>query len=757
MFRSINSKFYVIVMFAVIAFCVGYALLAYFLKLQSGNLTRARDIAIVEKDFTKLNEMFHGARFWEKVIFSKNDPEAEMQYGALIEKIRVLSTRLGKKELSESTKLNFKQIDQQINQYEEKFNQLIQLRNRQSLTATRIETNYRSMTSTVLISNNFFLLKPMFNLTHFLITYNHGRTSSKYQALTMVIDGFGKKVHLMKTPDVRINGYLNSFKELLSEDYARELELIAINEEVEIVTSQIQKHFTDIASELEIRLKSRIQETTKIREKLKRNFLIAGISGIFIFLFIIYLFLRNIITPVKSMAVVMKNVKAGDIDARFINLTGNKDDIVQLGLSFNDMLDTMEDNNQKLLDYQKELENKIEEISRQRVESQELTEKLHQSQKMESIGALAAGIDHDFNNILSAIIGFTQLSLDEVEEGTFIEDNLQEVYIAGLRAKDLVKQILAFARQSDEEMKPIQVDAIVGEVIKFIRSSIPTFIEIRQRIDTNSVIIGNPTQVHQIFMNLCTNAAHAMEENGGILEISMEDVLVDNNTHGGTLDLAQGLYIEIKISDTGAGIAPDVVDFIFEPYFTTKAQGEGTGMGLAMVHGIVEEYGGKITVNTQLDKGTVFTIYLPISMQRKGRCSSASEELPTGTENILFVDDEVPIAKMGKQMLEKLGYSVTSITSSFEALELFRFKSDEFDMVITDMAMPKMSGEVLAVKLMKIRPDIPVILCTGYSSKISSETAKKIGIKAFAYKPIIKLDLARSIRKVLDEVSWAEE
>jgi PAS domain S-box-containing protein len=384
-------------------------------------------------------------------------------------------------------------------------------------------------------------------------------------------------------------------------------------------------------------------------------------------------------------------------------------------------------------------------------EKRRLETKLQQSQKMESIGNLAGGIAHDFNNILSSVIGYTELSLDEVEKGTRIEDSLQEVYVAGKRARDLVKQILAFSRQSDVESRPIRIDTIVKEVLKFIRSSIPTTIEIKRSIETDSLVMGNATQVHQVLMNLCTNSAHAMEKEGGILEVTLKDIAIDNSVNRQMLDLEPGNYIEIKVSDTGLGIAPEIIGSIFEPYFTTKGPGEGTGLGLSVVHGIIESCGGKITVDSKLEKGTTFTIYLPITGDRRAHRPYASEALPFGTERILFVDDEAALSKMGSQILESLGYSVTARISSFEALELFKTMPDKFDLVITDTTMPNMTGDKLAVELMKIRPDIPVMLCTGYSKRISDETASEIGIKAFAYKPIIKADLAKTVRKVLDE------
>jgi PAS domain S-box-containing protein len=382
-------------------------------------------------------------------------------------------------------------------------------------------------------------------------------------------------------------------------------------------------------------------------------------------------------------------------------------------------------------------------------EKSRLRGQLQQAQKMESIGTLAGGIAHDFNNILSSIIGFTELALDQVAEKTEIEDDLQEIYSAAKRARDLVKQILAFARQSDEERRPIQPSVIVKEVVKFIRSTIPTTVKIRQDIQSDAYINGNATQVHQVLMNLCTNAAQAMEETGGVLETGVKDLVIDSrDSHSG---MKPGNYIQITVADSGVGIAPDVIGSIFEPYFTTKGYGEGTGMGLSVAHGIIESYGGKISVKSIVGKGSTFQVYLPVIRRGKIPREYSPQTPPSGTERILLVDDEFAIAKMSSKTLKGLGYSVTTRTSSIEALELFRTKPNAFDLIITDMTMPNLTGDELASKLMDLRPDIPIILCTGYSKKISEETALQMGVKAFLYKPLAKEVLAKTIRKVLDE------
>ncbi len=384
-------------------------------------------------------------------------------------------------------------------------------------------------------------------------------------------------------------------------------------------------------------------------------------------------------------------------------------------------------------------------------EKEKAQDRLQQAQKMESIGNLAGGVAHDFNNILSSVIGFAELSLNDVEPGSALEDNLHEIYTAGIRAKDIVMQILTFARKTDEKVKPVSIDKIAKDSLSLLRSSIPTDIEIVQNINTDALVVGNPSLLQQVLLNLSKNAADAMEDDGGRLGITVSDVAFDGKAASDHDLLGPGDYVQITVSDTGVGIPQDSIQSVFEPYYTTKGLGKGTGLGLATVHGTVKKYGGAIHVESRLGEGTSFTVLLPATKKREATKPYLPEALPKGNERILFVDDELPIVKMCSLLLERLGYSVTARTSSIEALELFQTKPDDFDLVITDMTMPDLTGDKLAVELMKIRRDIPVILCTGYSKKISDDTASEIGIKAFAYKPMATADLAKAIRKVLDE------
>jgi len=380
-----------------------------------------------------------------------------------------------------------------------------------------------------------------------------------------------------------------------------------------------------------------------------------------------------------------------------------------------------------------------------------LETQLKQAQKMEAIGTLAGGIAHDFNNILSSVIGYTELALDNEKRGSFQYNNLQEVLSAGNRAKDLVKQILTFSRQADQKQKPIQVKPLVKEALRMLRASIPSTVEIEQYVQSDALVMGDPTQIHQILMNLCTNAAHAMEDKGGLLTVSLLDAELDSDFISRHPDLKPGPHIKLTVTDTGHGISPDVMEKIFDPFFTTKEKGKGTGLGLSVVHGIVLSHGGDIYLYSEPGKGSTFEVCLPVIESRFKPKERAERPIPTGNERILYIDDEPVITNLGKRILESLGYGVVARNSCIEALELFKEKKDHFDIVITDMTMPHMTGEKLAEKLMQIRPDIPVILCTGFSFMIDEQKALNMGIRAFISKPMLKQEIADTIRKVLDE------
>ncbi|MFW6373099.1 MAG: response regulator [Thermodesulfobacteriota bacterium] len=389
----------------------------------------------------------------------------------------------------------------------------------------------------------------------------------------------------------------------------------------------------------------------------------------------------------------------------------------------------------------------VRDISQQR----KLEAHLQQAQKMEAIGTLAGGIAHDFNNILGVIIGYSEMAVQDIEDTELVAHNLDQVLKASHRAKELVQQILTFSHKNDLEHKPVIINPIVKESLKMLRASLPKTIEIRERIPSEMLILmSNPTQIHQILMNLCTNAAHAMDDIGGIMEVTLQPWELGVNEEAPDHDLPPGAYLKLTVRDTGHGMAPEVIQKIFDPYFTTKPVGKGTGMGLAVVHGIVQSHQGSISVSSSPAEGTLFEIVFPRLLTRRVR-DEGSPELPAplADKRILLVDDERLLADLGKQMLERLGYVVDARTDSVQALEDFRGNAGEYDLVITDMTMPGMTGDVLSREVIRIRSDIPIILCTGYNERINPERAKQIGIKALLMKPLAVNQLARAIHEVL--------
>jgi len=384
-------------------------------------------------------------------------------------------------------------------------------------------------------------------------------------------------------------------------------------------------------------------------------------------------------------------------------------------------------------------------------ERRNLEKQLFVAQKIEALGALAGGIAHDFNNILSGIIGYAELAGREDNE-TARSRSIEQILNAAERARKLVQQILAFSRPMEQHKKPMDLQMVVQEALQLLRATIPTTIEMRRKLPDEPVIIyADYTQMHQVIMNICTNAAQAMGEKGGILNLLINTENL-STPQASEMNLKAGSYVRISISDTGQGIAPKIIDRIFDPFFTTKEIGEGTGLGLSVVYTIVKNHEGSVQVKSQPGQGTAFHIYLPcLKQQMTGSEPSDAEPIPRGSEHILFVDDEEGIVELAQRMLSDLGYQVTACNDSREALNIYESDPESFDLVITDMTMPNLSGSELAQKIIRLRPGQPIVLCTGFSSYIDAEKAKQIGIKTFLLKPVSRRKLAVTIRKILDD------
>ncbi|MGD0230267.1 MAG: PAS domain S-box protein, partial [Syntrophorhabdales bacterium] len=389
-------------------------------------------------------------------------------------------------------------------------------------------------------------------------------------------------------------------------------------------------------------------------------------------------------------------------------------------------------------------------VERDMTEQVGLEAELRQAQKMQAIGTLAGGIAHDFNNILAAMIGFTELALDDVEKDSRATRHLEHVRKAGYRGRELVKQILTFSRQGEEEKKPVQVAPIVREVLKLMRASLPSTVEIRPRIESEEgIIFADPVQIHQLLINLCTNAGQALKTGKGVIDVRLSDFVLSDPADAPHPDMEPGHYVRLSVTDTGPGFDALTKDRIFEPFFTTKEPG-AKGMGLSVVYGIVKGHHGAITVSSAPGRGSTFTVYFRKPKEALPEEQTGPSAGPgSGKRRILFVDDEEALVEMGRQMLERLGYEVVAEKDSVRALKRFQRDPERFDLVITDQTMPNMTGIELAKRLMSIKKDIPIILCTGFSEAISSESAKAMGIREFVMKPIIKNEMAETIRRVI--------
>lgn len=390
-------------------------------------------------------------------------------------------------------------------------------------------------------------------------------------------------------------------------------------------------------------------------------------------------------------------------------------------------------------------------VTRDITERRHMERQLQQSQKMEAIGTLAGGIAHDFNNILSSVLGFTELAKMMCNGNPEIEKNLDKVFSAGIRARDLVKHILVFSREQDVNRGSILIVPLIKECLKFIRASVPRSVDIIQDLHTSGcTVLADPTQIHQVVMNLCINAAHSMKGEDGLLEIRLKAVEIRNRDVLHAKELKPGKYLNLTVSDSGCGIPKSDIGRIFEPFFTTKKRGDGTGMGLSIVHGIVKDMGGAISVYSELGKGTTFQLFFPVHRDKAREMVSSRSFLIKGTGRILLVDDEENIVVSGRQILMKMGYEVVGVTDSLEALEVFKQEPHRFDLVLTDVTMPKMTGIELSKEIMKIRQDIPIVLCTGFSEGLTSNMVENIGIVDTVMKPMIAGELAQVIHKALN-------
>ena len=460
---------------------------------------------------------------------------------------------------------------------------------------------------------------------------------------------------------------------------------------------------------------------------------------------LLYLFLFNFLGMVISRHLEMSARNDFYLEHQ---LSEEQDKVIKLN---NKLEQRVSERTHDLEETNKDLKIKIDDLHKSESERHKLESQLRQAYKMEAIGTLAGGIAHDFNNILTGIFGYSRLVDMYVDEPDKAKKYLAQLDQSAQRASALVRQILTFSRQAEQQKIFINPHLIVKEALKLLRSSIPTSIEIKKEIVSKAGIIADPTQIHQVVMNLCTNAYQAMSDTGGVLAIGLHEVEITGNEKFHNPDMLTGKYLKLEISDTGHGINKKNLERIFDPYFTTKELGKGTGLGLSMVDGIVKNSNGFIDVHSVVGEGSVFEIFWPISEHKKN--SPVLNEEKTlqfkGTESIMLVDDERVILEPLQIILEKQGYHITTFIDGYSALKAFKKDPEQFDLVVTDLTMPKMTGDILSTEILKIRKNIPIILCTGHNDKISGEKISKLGVKKLLQKPITEQNLSAAIQELL--------
>lgn len=670
---------------------------------------------------------------------------------------------LHSKPLSISVQGKLEQVLNSLTQYEEDFNKIIQSKTEQRLHRTRMDTSYRSLVSFVLRSNKTDLLKPLFNLTHFLISYRIDRWESEYQALKLVIDALENRIIKAELLDDRVTGYLKNFRDLLDKDFALEREIGSINERFDEISTRLTGLFGDASLESERLLKREFRDVEQSREKLNRFFLISTAISIITLLLILMLISKKIINPIRSMAGVMREVKAGNIKARSTFSGDKNEEIVQFGLSMNDMLDTLEKNNQALVVYQNELEKKVIELAfrekeleteiaeREKAESEghRLAIQLQRAEKMEAIGALAGGVAHDLNNILSGIVSYPELLLLDLPQDSALIQPILAIHESGQKAATIVQDLLTLARRGVAGTEVMNINHIILDYLKSPEheklKSLHPEIQAETDLETDLLnIIGSPTHLSKTIMNLITNAAESMP-NGGIVLIRTENQYIDRPVTGYD-DVEEGDYAVLSVSDTGLGIAPDSLPRIFEPFYTKKVMGRsGTGLGLAVVWGTVKDHKGYIDIQSTEGKGTTLTLYFPVTRQglASGKTPSSIEDYRGNQESILVVDDVKGQRDIASGILKKIGYSVTSVASGEEAIAYM--KEHSADLLVLDMIMaPGIDGLETFKRILELHPGQKAIIASGYSETERVKEAQKLGAGEYIKKPytIEKIGLA---------------
>ena len=761
MFRSINSKFYLIAFLLTLSFGIGYTILAYFQLQQQLIAQLGQEAIILERDVSTLTELFSEIRFWEKVLLTQNEADAGRNFGRLTQEIDHRLQVLRQKNSDAETDRTLDQIVNHMSDYSAAIGHLVQLKTEQRLQTARMEKSYRSMVSVVLAKNNTDLYKPLFNFTHFYFNYQTSNDFPKYQALKLVANAMRTVTTSSADNDSRLADYVKTFCNSLDENYQTELNIGESNHKVEELNRLIKTSFEMISSSSEQRLSLAMQQSEDIRLNLQQLFTLSGFLGVMILLIILAIISRSIILPIRSISKAMQQVQHGQMHARFTPARHSNDEIHQFGQSFNEMLNTLEQNNLTFIQYQQQLEQKIRELSEREQESKQLSAQLQRVEKMEAIGTLAGGVAHDLNNILSGIVSYPELLLLDMPDDSPYRKSIELIQQSGQRAASIVQDLLTLARRGVPVLEVTNLNRLVNE---YLASPVYTKLtdnhpDITIELDLQSDLFnikGSPVHLAKTIMNLIANAVESIKGAGKVIirtenrYVSLPIVGYDN--------VKQGDYAVLSIADTGSGIAASDMDKIFEPFFSRKVMGtSGSGLGLAVVWGTVKDHRGYIDVQSIEGDGTTFTLYFPITREEFG---AAEDVLPVENymghgQTVLVVDDVESQRKIATAMLAKLGYRVSSAASGEEAIA--QLQRGPVDVLVLDMLMPPgIDGLETYKQALELFPGQPAVIATGYSETERVRETQKLGATMHIKKPYNLEKIGLAVQKALQDKHLAQ-
>ena len=753
MFKSLNNKFYAVVVMIFLLFGVSYGVIAYYLHKQDLHSQQVMRVRAVKKDIVTLRENFDNVRLWEKVILYQSVAEEEKEFGALLGQIREVLLSCNENTIDKTTQDDCELILFNINNYEALIAEILQLKTKEQLLDTRLVENFQSITSALLQADKPQLLGSFYGASQFFTQYQRTSGTSQFKALEIVMLSLMKKVIEMGDGDERLISYIKNFVAVLQESHVIEERILATSSEIESISVALSQDIEEANTNMESTILGMMEISQGNRADMKIMVFLASSIGALVLLCILLMLKNSIIGPVTSMAKVMAKVKNGDMSARCQQVSERNDEIDEMGVSLNTMLESVEKRDTTLQEYQQKLTEQLEELKRQKQEQQRLAQQLQRVEKMEAVGALAGGVAHDLNNILSGIVSYPELLLLDMKEDSPFRKPLHVIQDSGKRAVAIVQDLLTLARRGAAVLEVSNINHLVENYLsspEFQKLKVD-YPEIEIHTDlamTLQNVKGSKPHLMKTIMNLVTNGIESIQGTGRIR-------LDTGNTYlSGSFaeyeEVVEGEYVSLTVADTGEGISASDLEHIFEPFFTRKEMGRsGTGLGLAVVWNTVNDHGGYVQVASG-EEGTVFTLYFPVCRE-KGTDQALNKPIDSylgNGEQLLLVDDVHYQREIGSKMLEKLGYKVAIAASGEEAVEYVR--NNHVELLVLDMLMPPgIDGLETYRQILDSHPQMKAVLVSGYSETERVYEAQRLGGAVFVRKPYSLETIGDAVKREL--------